>query len=148
MELWFARFWSRLFRGRKMSVTYHYPRAKVEEVKDGDTVVLSVDVGFGISLNKEVFRLYGPDKDGKMGLDAPEMKTPAGKLARLELFGILDASRDIDGNVWIEVDTIKDRKEKYGRYLAVLWCKDRITEETINVNQKMIDTGHAKLKKY
>lgn len=58
-----------------------YP-ARVVEWHDGDTCRLDIDLGFGIFL-------YGRDLDGKpwlscriAGINAPELSTDAGKLAR------------------------------------------------------------------
>lgn len=41
------------------------------------------------------------------------------------------------------VRTLKDRREKYGRYLAVVYLFDGR-----NLNQLLVDQGHAKLKAY
>lgn len=98
---------------------YEYA-ASLIRVVDGDTVWLDVDLGFGVS-RKDSFRLYG--------INAPELSTPAGPPASQHLLELLGFP--------ITVRTIKDKREKYGRYLATIICNG------IDVNQKMIDDGFA-----
>lgn len=116
---------------------YEY-HAEVVEVHDGDTVTLAVDLGFG-TVRTDRFRLYGPDPGGAVGMNAPELNTPPGKAARDYLAGLIDRA---GGGVTVR--TVKDRREKYGRYLAVLYSG--VGRE--NLNQLMIDAGHAVLKRY
>lgn len=118
---------------------YEYA-AKVIRVKDGDTVVLDIDLGFKTTV-QEVFRLYGPDPSGDMGINAPELSTESGQAAKKFLEDMLTKQ---DGSLIIH--TIKDRKEKYGRYLAVIYIL-RGTDR-VNVNQTMLDAKHATLQKY
>lgn len=110
-------------------------------VVDGDTVDLTLDLGFRISV-RDRFRLYGPDPTGSFGLDAPELSTPEGKEAKDWLAARL-AGADL------VVRTVKDRREKYGRPLAVLYALS--TESGIvwkNVNAELLTAGHADSKKY
>lgn len=90
-------------------------------IVDGDTLHLSVDLGFDIK-RRDTFRLYG--------LNAPEMSTPEGVAAKAWL------EQKLTEGVLI-ITTHKDRREKYGRYLATLWIDQR------NVNEAMIADGHA-----
>lgn len=103
---------------------YDY-RATVLTVVDGDTVNLSVDLGFGISITI---------KTRLLGIDAPEMNTEAGRLAKAHLSDLLPVGR----HLWAV--TTKDRQEKYGRYLVTLWPWDGDEQ---SINQRMIDDGHA-----
>jgi len=104
--------------------------AKLTKVVDGDTVDLSVDLGFSVHV-EERFRLYG--------INAPESRTsdPAEKAkgiaAKEFLIALLTtATRPL------EVTTFKDDKEKYGRYLADIKVDGR------SVSAIMISNGHAK----
>lgn len=106
-----------------MNTHFEYD-AGVLRVVDGDTVDLCIDLGFDVQISMRV-RLYG--------INAPEMSTPEGKLARLWMVGQLQAM-----GMRCTVETVKDRQEKYGRYLAIL--KDRAGN---SLNQEMIDAGHA-----
>lgn len=99
---------------------YEY-RATVIRVVDADTLWLDADLGFDIK-RKDSFRLYG--------IDAPELPTPEGLTARDWLIERLTRGP-------LTITTYKDRRERYGRYLATLWI------EGVNLNEAMIEAGHA-----
>jgi len=112
---------------------FHYT-AQVQSVYDGDTCRVDIDLGLGIWLRNEKLRL--------VRINAPEM-TGSDKA-----LGI--ASRDflrelIDGKEII-IETLKDKRGKYGRYLAEIWIgKDGVW---INVNDALVAAGHAVYKEY
>ena len=87
--------------------------AKLIEVIDGDTVDLLIDLGFGIHV-QERCRLYG--------IDAPEMPTESGKAAKAYLESLLGAAT---GGLFVATRKMarkpKEKTDKYGRYLAVLY---------------------------
>ena len=83
-------------------MTYQY-HAIVVKVIDGDTVDLVVDLGFHVSIAIRT-RL--------IGIDAPEVSTPAGKLVRDTLRGMLPIGTAVT------VQTEKHPGDKYGRWLA------------------------------
>jgi endonuclease YncB( thermonuclease family) len=99
-------------------VTYTVPavyerRATVTRVIDGDTLYLAANVGLDITVNMTV-RLYG--------LNCPEMNTDAGKAAKA---WVEQWVRDHAGDLGAcSLRTVKDKKEKYGRYLADLLPDD------------------------
>lgn len=101
---------------------YQYS-ALVSRVIDADTVVLDVDLGFHIR-HRITTRLDG--------INAPEINTPEGKDAR-------DALLFLIGGKTLAINTIRDRQDKYGRWLAVLYLEDGVT----TANQWLIDSGHA-----
>jgi micrococcal nuclease len=117
-------------------------KAELIRVVDGDTVELMIDQGFS-QFTKQTMRLYG--------IDAPEMRTAAGKEAKAWLW---EALQPLDA---IYVQTIqletKAKRDKYGRFLAVLFdetsdmqasgpTKTRVCPSSINA--RMIAEGHAK----
>lgn len=102
---------------------YEY-RATVISVTDGDTVRLDIDLGFSVILNNTPIRL--------IGIDAPEIRTLAGRGARTYLRSLLPK-----GTV-ITLQTYKDKTEKYGRILGTL-----VTENGVNLNLEMVNSGHA-----
>ena len=123
--------------------------AKLIEVIDGDTVDLLIDLGFGVHV-KERCRLYG--------IDAPEMPTEAGKAAKARLESLIGA---VTGELFVATRKMtrkpKERTDKYGRYLAVLYKGDNVdwfihgdqTESSIavmqaSINFAMVAQGHAK----
>lgn len=102
----------------------YFRDAKVLSVTDGDTVVLDVDLGCDLRITMRC-RMDG--------INAPEKNTIAGKEAKAYLTEFLTEFPNV------VVKTIKDRKEKYGRYLVRIY----IVDSNIDVNQRLIDTGHA-----
>lgn len=103
-------------------MNYEYA-ATVIDVHDGDTIRVDIDLGFDVQLRSVPLRL--------VGINAPELPTEAGKASRDFLSTYLP-----DGAA-VVVHTVKDKKEKYGRYLAVVFCCEQ------NVNDLLVETGHA-----
>lgn len=106
---------------------YEY-RATILRVIDGDTVEARVDLGFDVSV-VERFRLYG--------INAPEVKgesRDAGNAAAEYLRTLV--AKNATGGV-LTIQTRKDKREKYGRYLAVLIANG------VNLNAVMVNAGHA-----
>lgn len=99
--------------------------ATVVKVIDGDTVDLDVDLGFSIR-QTDRFRLTG--------IDAPEKNTEAGMVTKQWLENTLPPGKEV------VIATSKDKKEKYGRYLAVIYTKEFET----SVNGVLIQNGLAK----
>ncbi len=113
---------------------YHY-RAKVIGVYDGDTMTVDIDLGLHIWARDEKVRLAR--------INAPELRgaeKEKGLAARDFLI-----SKVMDKHIIIE--TIKDREEKYGRYLAEIWLKDD-SGQFQNINDLMVQNGHAVYKEY
>lgn len=100
---------------------YEYSGALLKIV-DGDTVHVRVDLGCDVRIDLTL-RLAG--------IDAPEMSTTAGVAARDYITTLLKGP--------LIVQTVKDRKEKYGRYLATIF----VGGSTVSVNQQMLESGHA-----
>ena len=112
-----------------MNELYHY-RATVIKVYDGDTITVNIDLGFKVSLAKEKIRLYR--------INAPEMRgeeKAKGKISRNWL------REQILGKEVILV-TKKDKKGKYGRWLADVWFDD------ICMNDELVKQGLAEYKSY
>lgn len=87
-------------------------KAHVISVIDGDTLDLDVDLGFNTHL-RERFRL--------MGINAPEIRgaeRERGLEAKLFVEALLPLGKEV------LVHTFKDRKEKYGRWLANIYLED------------------------
>lgn len=103
-------------------VNYIY-NARIIDTVDGDTVHAEVDTGFD-SWEKKTLRLYG--------INAPEVSTQEGKDAQTYARNILPSGLPI------VIQTVKDRREKYGRYLATIFLLDGT-----NFNDLMVSSGHA-----
>lgn len=95
-------------------------------VVDGDTIDVDVDLGFHVRMAMKI-RL--------LGINAPEMSTPAGKPAKEYLTSLV-------GSGPLRLRTFKDRTEKYGRYLGELWREESPTSGP-SINDVMIADGHA-----
>ena len=116
--------------------------AKVTSVYDGDTITADVSLGFGIEFKKQKFRLYG--------IDTPELRggTAETKAAAKES---RDRLRELVLDKWIKVETIKDKKGKYGRYIAILWIPENDVEPYglfTDVNSLLVAEGLAVEKHY
>lgn len=103
---------------------YEY-NADLISIHDGDTMHLAVDLGCDVTIDMTV-RLNG--------LDAPELATAAGKAA---LAYAQQWFAEHPGKY--TVNTIKDHKEKYGRYLAKITSSDGHV-----LNDDLLATGNAK----
>ena len=120
-----------------MIPNYTY-RAVVTRVIDGDSILVSLDLGFGISI-KDSVRL--------LGIDTPESRTRRkqekvlGLAAKARIKAIIGEARPIPGKrgkKQIFVSTTKDGKGKFGRILGTLWVNGE------NVNLQLVDEGHAR----
>ncbi len=112
---------------------YHYT-AQVQSVYDGDTCRVDIDLGLGSWIRNEKLRL--------VRIDAPEMTGPdkaRGKASRDFLREMIDGQDVI-------IETVKDRRGKYGRYLAEIWVEQSGVWE--NVNDALVAAGHAVFKEY
>jgi micrococcal nuclease len=83
--------------------TYEY-RCTLVRVTDADTMVVTIDLGFRLTATMPI-RL--------LGLNAPELKTTAGKAARVWTIDWFTAHPELS------IVTQKD-PEKYGRWLGVI----------------------------
>lgn len=100
-------------------------KAYVTEVYDGDTITVDIDLGFCMWIKKEKIRLYG--------IDAPELRGES----REEGLKSRNWLREQILNKEIVLETIKDKREKYGRMLGRIFIND------IYINDEMIAFGLA-----
>lgn len=113
---------------------YHY-KAYVVEVYDGDTCTVDIDLGLSTWVRGEKIRLNR--------IDAPEVKGSS----RAKGIQSRDALRKLVLDKEIFLQTVKDRKEKYGRYLGEIWIMDK-KKGYVNVNDLLVAEGFAVYKKY
>lgn len=115
-----------------MRKTEYIYSATVRRVIDGDTVVIDIDAGFGIIFQSQVCRLhkvYALEPIARYGQSQDEVKL--GKTCTQTLEDILPV-----GTACV-IRTLKNRKEKYGRYLAEIFVGDDIK----SVNERLLDIG-------
>ena len=113
---------------------YHY-RATVQSVYDGDTCTVDIDLGLSTWVHSEKLRLYR--------INAPEVRGAE----REEGLRSRDFLRELIDGKAIVVQTIKDRKGKYGRYLAEIWLAGE-DGEWININDLIVQEGYAQYADY
>lgn len=83
-------------------------KAHVVSVYDGDTITVNIDLGFDVNLKGLKVRLHG--------INSPEIRgttKPLGTISRDAL-----RSRILGKDVILQ--TIQDKQEKYGRWLAIV----------------------------
>ena len=108
--------------------------ATVASVYDGDTVTLYTDLGFGLR-HKITVRLYGLNTAEIRGVTKVD-----GVKAREAL---LSKITDKEGTFLpIIVQTKKDIKEKFGRYLGIIFV-EQDDGTYLNINDWLIDNGFA-----
>jgi micrococcal nuclease len=110
---------------------YTYYVRKVENVVDGDTIDVLIDLGFDILFSSRV-RLAG--------IDTPESRTSdkAEKVLGLESKEYLKKFLKDAKTVVIKTEKM-DSSEKYGRILGWIY----VNEDTVSVNDHMINDGYA-----
>ena len=118
-----------------MKENLYYYRATVVSVYDGDTCTVDIDLGLNTWVRGEKLRLYR--------INAPELR---GKERSAGLKSRDFLRNQIDGKKII-IQTIKDRKEKFGRYLAEIWLPIE-DGEMININDLLVTKGFAEYKDY
>ena len=110
-------------------MSYEY-KATVTKVYDGDTITVDIDLGFGVQLNGQKIRLYG--------INAPEVRgdsKAAGIAAR-------DWLREKILGRQVTIQTHKDKKGKYGRWLGKVFIGMQ------PINDELVMTGNAEYREY
>ncbi len=114
---------------------YNFRVTKIDKVLDGDTIDVTIDLGFD---------LYKKERVRIAGVDTPEKRTR----------DLEEKALGIDATNWLKsklTETIKGEDEltirtelkggvgKYGRLLGWLY----VGEDTVSLNEKMIEEGYA-----
>lgn len=95
---------------------YQY-NAVIRKVVDGDTIEIDIDLGLSTWVHNEKIRLYGIDTPEVYGVKKGSAEWERGNLASEFVKKYL-----VENNQVI-IETIKDKKEKYGRYLALIFIQ-------------------------
>ncbi len=113
-----------------MKFQYRY-KAVVKRIYDADTIWVDISTGFRQWILNEPIRLFG--------INAPELRgsqRPQGLRSRDALRAKLPVGTEI------VLETIKDKKGKYGRYLGIVWLGKT------NINKWLVRRGYAEEKMY
>ena len=108
---------------------YTYFVKSIDRIVDGDTIDISIDLGFDLT-KKERVRLAGIDTPEKRTKNQKEKEMGYQATEFLEMH-LMEATK-------LTVRTEKDGK--FGRMLGWLYKTD---EDTMSINQIMIDKGYA-----
>ena len=106
---------------------YEY-RATIRRVVDGDTVDITLDLGFDILYNNRI-RL--------LGIDTPESRTRDLEEKKLGLAAKERVRELCPVGSTVTVKTTKDGRGKFGRILGEIYVGD------VNVNKLLVEEGHA-----
>ena len=106
---------------------------KIQRVVDGDTVDISVNLGFDIWHNARV---------RMMGIDTPESRTSNLEEKALGLASKARLKELLKGQK-VRLECSKEGKGKFGRILADVVTIDKEGNE-ININNRLIEEGHAR----
>ncbi len=112
---------------------YHYV-AQVQSVYDGDTCRADIDLGMGTWLRDEKLRL--------VRINAPEVTGES----KADGIAARDWLRDRILGREVIIETIKDKRGKYGRYLAEIWLEEH--GAFFNINDELVARGHAEYREY
>ena len=104
---------------------------RLDRVVDGDTIDVDLDLGFDVMLKKQRIRLYGLNTPESRTRDLEEKQYGLAAKARLKEL--------LEGGETLSLRTAIDKKArgKYGRILGTIYA------DGINLNQQLIDEGHA-----
>ena len=111
---------------------YRY-KAHVDSVYDGDTITVTIDLGFKVQLVKAKLRLLGVDTPELRG--GTELTKKAGYEAR-------DFVRDLCLGKDVLIHSVK--KGKYGRFLAHVWTIEDGKPSEKSINELLIEKGLAR----
>lgn len=103
-------------------------------VYDGDTCTVDIDLGLNIWLRNEKMRLNR--------IDAPEIVG----VTKADGLAARDALRELILGETVLLQTLKDKKEKFGRWLAEI-SVDR-SGAWVNVNDLLVQMSHAVYRTY
>lgn len=103
--------------------------AIIVAVYDGDTITADIDLGFHSWLKKVKFRLYG--------INTPEVRGESKERGR----AVRDTVREMILNKEVTIKTHKDKKGKYGRWLADVFVE--IDGREVYLNKWLIENDMA-----
>jgi len=111
-------------------------KAHVLDVYDGDTITVAIDLGMDI-YKKTKIRFYGinaPELDGSRLSDKEKAEARRSKNY---------VYRKISSKE-IYIQTVKDKTEKYGRYLGIIWVLNEKNKYYECLNDMMLRNNLAK----
>jgi micrococcal nuclease len=118
----------------QLTAALYYYRARVVAVHDGVTCTVDIDLGLMMWKHGETIRLARINAPELTGISAKK-----GAKSRDHLKALIEGKE-------IVLATIRDKREKYGRYLGEIWLiSDGVYT---NINDTLVTAGHAEYKSY
>lgn len=123
-----------------------------QQVKDGDTLVGDIELGYGLPFEGQVFRLYGcnaweTSRRGSWDNGLSEEEVLAKIALGKEAEKILEREIELCGkDIWIQSMVSPDelqRKGKYGRWLVKLFLKRPGEDKPYCWNDWLIENGYG-----
>lgn len=118
-----------------MEKRLYYYKAKVTDVYDGDTITVEIDLGLHTFIKVEKIRLHR--------INAPEVKG----VEKEKGIKSRDFLRKKILGKKILLETIKDKYEKYERYLGEIFMETK-KNQFVNINNLSVEKDFAVYKKY
>jgi micrococcal nuclease len=103
-----------------------YP-ATVKRIIDGDSIVITMDLGYGLTKENVKFRL--------LHINTPEVRGPEKELGVVAK-GYLETIMPVDTEILIH----SQKLDAFGRVLGDVWIKDQYDQ---TISEILIETGHA-----
>jgi len=117
-----------------MYVGYKYKVKNIVKIYDGDTITVELDLGFHTTRTESLrlSRINAPEIRG----DEREEGLKSRDWLRATLYTAMKEGKEV------VVETFKDKKGKYGRYIAEVYI------DGSNVNSQLVTEGLAVFKEY
>lgn len=106
-------------------------KAYVTDVYDGDTITVSIDLGFNNWAVRQKIRL--------LGINTPEVRGPEKESG----IKVRDYVRSLILEKVVVLRTIKDKKDKYGRYLGEIYYSTENEEGLTSLNVHLLEQDMA-----
>ena len=117
---------------------YEY-QAKITKVVDGDTLDLEIDLGLNVFVRERV-RLARVNTPETYGVKKESEEYAAGKAATDRVIHLSQKYKTC------RVQTLKDKKGKYGRYIAEIWFTEG--DHEFNLSDHLVEEGLAEYVTY
>jgi len=116
-------------------------KALIRRVVDGDTIDLEFDLGFNVRVRERI-RLLGVDTPETYGVKKDSEEYQAGIIAKKFVESKLTP---LSPNDYVIVETARDKKGKYGRYLARIWYLEDPAQHLWRcINDVLLEEGLAR----
>lgn len=111
-------------------------KAHVLDVYDGDTITVAIDLGMDI-YKKTKIRFYGINAPELYGSRLSDKQKAEARRSKNYVYRKISSKE-------IYIQTVKDKTEKYGRYLGIIWVLNEKNKDYECLNDMMLRNNLAK----